>query len=33
MARPPNPEYPGAEQIGLLVIFKEALRFATFSGP
>ena len=32
MARPPNPEYPGAEQIGLLVIFKEALRFATFSG-
>ena len=24
---------PGVEQIGLLVIFEEALRFATFTGP
>jgi pimeloyl-ACP methyl ester carboxylesterase len=24
---------PGVEQIGLLVVFEEALRFATFSGP
>ena len=30
---PPVTVVPGVEQIGLLVIFAEALRFATFSGP
>jgi hypothetical protein len=30
---PPVTVVPGVEQIGLLVIFEEALRFATFSGP
>src|SRR6201999_3166444 len=30
---PPVTVVPGVEQIGLLVIFEEALRFATFGGP
>ena len=30
---PPVTVVPGVEQIGLLVIFEEALRFATSSGP
>jgi hypothetical protein len=30
---PPVTVVAGVEQIGLLVIFEEALRFATFSGP
>jgi hypothetical protein len=30
---PPVTVVPGVEQIGLLVIFEEALRFATFSRP
>jgi pimeloyl-ACP methyl ester carboxylesterase len=30
---PPVTVVPGVEQIGLLVIFEEALRFATLSGP
>jgi pimeloyl-ACP methyl ester carboxylesterase len=30
---PPVTVVPGVEQIGLLVIFEEALRFATFNGP
>ena len=30
---PPVNGVPGVEQIGLYVIFEEALRFATLSGP
>ena len=30
---PPVTVTPGVEQIGLLVIFEEAPRFATFNGP
>ncbi len=30
---PPVTVVPGVERIGLLVIFDEALRFATSSGP
>ena len=30
---PPVTVVPGVEQIGLFVIFEEALRFATLSGP
>lgn len=30
---PPVTVVSGVEQIELLVIFEEALRFATFSGP
>jgi hypothetical protein len=32
-ADPPVTVVPGVEQIGLFVIFEEALRFATLSDP